>query len=102
MSQTTFAAMPRQTYQEPLAIGADLVSQSLAERSPGRERDWARGLALSLAHAGAALAQHVASWEEPGGDFAKLEMGSAAKQAADICRSQREILKECGKLRIEA
>lgn len=102
MSQTTLTAMVRQTYQEPLSDGTALLSQTLAERTPGREREWARSLAQALAQAGLDLAQHVASLEEPGGDFAKLEMGSAAKQTTDICQAQREILKECGRLRIEA
>lgn len=102
MSQTTLTAMTRQAFQEPLSIGTELLSRTLAERAPGRERDWARSLAQSLAHAGSALGQHVASLEEPGGDFAKLEMGSAAKQTAEICQAQRELLRECGRLRIEA
>jgi hypothetical protein len=102
MSYTFVAITPRPLNQAPLSIGADLVSQTLAERVPGRERDWARSLAYSLKHAEAALAQHVAALEEPEGDFAKLDTGSAARQAADICRSQREILEECGKLRVEA
>jgi len=102
MSQTFLAGTPRPLNQAPLSIGAESVSQTLAQRVPGREREWARDLAHSLGHAESALAQHLAALEEPDGDFSKLDSGSAAKQVANLCRSQREILEACAKLRLEA
>jgi len=94
--------MPRPLNQVPLSSGAESVSETLAQRIPGRERAWARDLAHSLGHAESALAQHVAALEEPEGEFAKLDSGSSAKQVADLCRSEREILEACAKLRLEA
>jgi hypothetical protein len=102
MRHTSFASTPRPLNQAPLSIGAESVSQTLARRIPGREREWARDLAHSLGHAESALAQHVAALEEPEGEFARFDNGSAGKQVANLCRSQREILEACARLRIEA
>jgi len=102
MIQTSLTGMTRRSNQEPLSIGAELVFQTLADRVPGRERAWAHSLAHALELAGAALAQHVAALEGPEGDFAKLETGSAVRQAAGICQSQRKILKEWSKLQTDA
>jgi len=102
MSQTSFGNIARPLNQAPLSIGAESVSQTLAERIPGREREWSRNLAHSLKHAESAIAHHVAALEAPEGEFGKVDTGSAAKQVADLCRSQRDILEACVKLRIEA
>lgn len=102
MSQTSATVMTRRPNEEPLSISVDLVFQTLADRAPGRERKWAHTLAQALAQAETTLSQHVAALEEPEGEFAKLETGSAARQAADICQSQRTILREWDNLRIDA
>lgn len=102
MRHTSFASTPRPLNQAPLSLGAESVSQTLARRIPGREREWARDLAHSLGHAESALAHHLTALEEPEGELAKFDNGSAGKQVADLCRSQREILEACAKLRTEA
>jgi hypothetical protein len=102
MSQTSLMGMPRRPNQEPLSIGAELVFQTLDDRVPGRERDWAHTLAQALERAETALTQHVAALEAPERDFAKIETGSAARQPANICQSQAKILWEWDNLRIDA
>jgi hypothetical protein len=102
MSQTSLMGMPLRPNQEPLSIVTELVFQTLADRVPGRERDWAHGLARALERAETALAYHLAALEEPEGDFAKLETGTAVRQAANIYQSQAKILREWDNLRIDA
>ena len=93
MRHTSFANTPRPLNQVPLSIGTESVSQSLARRIPGREREWARDLAHSLGYAESALAQHVAALEEPEGEFA----GGARQAGCQPCRSQRDTSRLCAK-----
>jgi hypothetical protein len=93
MSQTSLMGMPLRPNQEPLSIVTELVFQTLADRVPGRERDWAHGLARALERAETALAYHLAALEEPEGDFDNLRIDAEQAAAAftDRASSARRI-----------
>lgn len=103
MNQVADDLMRRRLRRESLRSSIDRLTQSLGNRAPGHEREWARGLADALGRADAVLRERLAAAHEQEGALAEVDVTipALARQVGDICRAETDLINDIDALKAE-
>ena len=104
MSEGLVQTQSGQASQDTLATAGDRLQEALVGGVPGRERDWAEGVARALVQVERELRRHQASAQAPDGPFASLDQmrPTLFRQWSILCLHYRDLLKRVQRLRTEA